>query len=137
MWGQYQRIKSQLNNLEKKILVVFLSFLAKTTISDNFHMRNHVLIMGFLILMIILMSSYDGIRSDKVYATCLPLIKHYLTKAAWHCGHLYFFSPVWSFTCLSLLRLCLNLLLHTEHLNGSWSLCICKTLYTQSSKKSR
>lgn len=37
-------------------------------------MRNHVLIMGFLILMIILMSSYDGIRSDKVYATCLPLI---------------------------------------------------------------
>lgn len=54
-------------------------------------MRNYVLIMGFLIFMIIFMSFYDGIRSDKVYVICFFLINYYLIKVVWYCGYLYFF----------------------------------------------
>lgn len=92
-------------------------------------MRNYVLIMGFLIFMIIFMSFYDGIRSDKVYVICFFLIKYYLIKVVWYWGYLYFFFLVWSFICLFLFRLCLNFLLYMEYLNGSWLLCICKMLY--------
>lgn len=39
--------------------------------------------------------------------------------------HRYLRSPVWSFTCRSLLRLCLNNLAHQLHLYGIWSPWLC------------
>lgn len=43
---------------------------------------------------------------------------HLLEKAWSHWVHLYFLSPVCSFTCRSRLRLCLNSLRQNWHLNG-------------------